>query len=156
MKRTSMITVVAISLAVLGTAQEHGHWPHWRGPAATGAAPDPIPVHWSDEENVTWKIELPGRGVATPIIWGERLYLTTSVPTEPDAAAEEAPREAGSEGRGRRGMTPTEQSFEVWCLDRKTGETLWKEVASVATPHECSARRPAVGVPTGGGSLHDL
>ncbi len=55
-------------------------WPQWRGPLGSGAAPhaDP-PVRWSEGENVRWKTRLPGLGHSTPIVWGERIFLTTAV-----------------------------------------------------------------------------
>ncbi|HEX9737129.1 MAG TPA: hypothetical protein VGG06_34635, partial [Thermoanaerobaculia bacterium] len=58
-------------------------WPQWRGPEGTGVAPaaDP-PVRWSETENVRWKVPIPGRGHAAPIVWGERVYLLTAVPVE--------------------------------------------------------------------------
>ncbi|MGD0089387.1 MAG: PQQ-binding-like beta-propeller repeat protein [Planctomycetota bacterium] len=57
-----------------------GDWPWWRGPnrdniAAAGQEP---PLHWSATENVVWKAEVPGRGHATPCLWGERLFLPTA------------------------------------------------------------------------------
>src|SRR3990170_4784441 len=56
-------------------------WPQWRGPFGTGAAPnaDP-PVEWSEAKNVRWKVALPGKGHSTPIVWGDRIFLTTAVP----------------------------------------------------------------------------
>jgi outer membrane protein assembly factor BamB len=97
------------------------HWPHWRGPTANGVAPSALPRAWSDDEGVRWKVEVPGRGVSTPIVLGQRLFLTTAVPVDAEGA------DAG----------PIEpQSFEVHCLDRARGKTLWRSVAKVATPHE--------------------
>ena len=107
--------------------QDPAHWPHWRGPTADGAAPCAVAREWSDEKGVRWKVEVPGRGMSTPVIWGNGLFLTTAVPTHPDAA-----RDGDAPGT----QAPEEQSFEVRCLDRKTGETRWRAVACVATPHE--------------------
>ena len=58
-----------------------GFWPEWRGPLGTGVAPhgDP-PVSWNESTNVRWKVEIPGLGSATPVIWGDRLFLLTAVP----------------------------------------------------------------------------
>ena len=77
-------------------------WPAWRGPLATGVAPhgDP-PTEWSETKNVRWKVKLPGGGHASPLVWGERVYVLAAVRTEeagspapspgPKAAVREAP-----------------------------------------------------------------
>ncbi len=61
-------------------AAEQG-WPQWRGPLGTGYAPesDP-PVEWSESKNVRWKVALPGKGHSTPIVLGDRIFLTTAIP----------------------------------------------------------------------------
>jgi outer membrane protein assembly factor BamB len=115
--------------AQTGTA----HWPHWRGPTADGVASGPAPRAWSDTEHVRWKVAVPGRGASTPIVHGEHLFLTTAVPTDPEA---KPPQPEEGSGRGGGFGQPEEQSFELHCLDRKTGATRWKAVARVATPHE--------------------
>jgi hypothetical protein len=58
-----------------------GGWAQWRGPLATGVAPhaDP-PVRWSESENLRWKSAIPGKGHSSPVLWGERVFLTTAVP----------------------------------------------------------------------------
>jgi outer membrane protein assembly factor BamB len=63
-------------------------WPQWRGPLNTGAAPggDP-PTEWSESKNVRWKVAIPGRGHATPIVWGDRIYVLTAVKTDRTSAA---------------------------------------------------------------------
>lgn len=143
-----LLTLVALgSLLPSSHALQDDHWPQWRGPFTTGVARGDAPATWSDDQNVAWKLELPGLGVSTPIIWGDRIYLTTAIPTDLDAKAaaeqeaeqrRQREREQGG-GRRRGGFTPAatiEHSFEVICLDRRTGEIVWNEVATVATPHE--------------------
>jgi len=108
------------------------HWPHWRGPTHDGVVPGALPTEFGDGRNLRWKIELPGRGVSTPIVVGERLVLTTAVPTDGST-----PPAAVAEGGGRGSdMAPSEQSYEVHAYSRADGKLLWKQVACVATPHE--------------------
>ena len=66
-------------------------WPQWRGPRATGVAPrgDP-PVEWGENHNVRWKTAIPGRGLSTPIVWGELVFVTTAIPSEKRADLEAA------------------------------------------------------------------
>ena len=51
------------------------NWPQWRGPYASGISPngDP-PVEWSESKNIKWKIEIPGKGHASPVIWGDQIF----------------------------------------------------------------------------------
>jgi len=125
------------------------YWPQWRGPDATGVAPhaDP-PVTWSETENVRWKVAIPGRGHASPVVWGDRVFLLTAVPTEtpPAPKPEETEAAKSSEGGGGserdrqrwfRGVSPDrELRFVLLALDRATGKTVWERTARTAQPHE--------------------
>src|SRR5688572_27494041 len=57
------------------------HWPQWRGPFENGLARGDVPTEWSDTKNIAWKIPIPGRGHSSPVIWGDRIFLTTAIPT---------------------------------------------------------------------------
>ncbi len=62
------------------TAVHAADWPHWRGPGANGVAPDTtLPLRWSATENVAWKSKLAGVGVSTPIVSGNRVYVTSQI-----------------------------------------------------------------------------
>jgi outer membrane protein assembly factor BamB len=92
------------------------------------------PLEWGPSKNIAWQAAIPGRGHSSPVIWGDRIFLTTAVPVgEEPAAAAPAPQQ----GRMPGGSGPLrEHKFLVLCLDRKTGKTLWERVAVTATPHE--------------------
>jgi len=124
-------------------------WPQWRGPLGTGSAPEAgPPLTWSDTQHVKWKAAIPGEGDSTPIVWGERVFLLTAIPTgkkgegkPSDAAAEprrDPPPPGGPPpGRGMGDGAPNEQwQFVVLCLDRETGKTLWQKTAREEVPHE--------------------
>jgi outer membrane protein assembly factor BamB len=121
------------------------NWHQWRGPNASGLAPkgDP-PLQWDESTNVKWKVEIPGSGSSTPIVWGNRIFLLTAIKTEANPNATEQPADANPNQRGgRRGgfrmSTPTPTTlyeFVILCLDRESGETLWQEVANSEVPHE--------------------
>lgn len=99
------------------------NWPQWRGPHASGVAPSANPpATWSESENVRWKVEIPGRGSASPIVWGDRVYLTTAV----------SATGATAEGVMHR--------FVVMALDRATGKVVWEQVAREEAPHEGTHR----------------
>src|SRR5262245_40456946 len=57
------------------------HWPQWRGPFFSGVARSGAPTEWSETKNIKWKQPIAGRGFSTPIVWGDRIFLTTAVPT---------------------------------------------------------------------------
>ena len=120
-------------------------WPQWRGPLMTGVAPRAKPpVEWSETKNVRWRIEIPGKGSATPVIWGERIYVLTAVPGEkraPAAPAKDAPadpaKEPAASGRGPRGTIPDAvQRFTVLAIDRSNGKVAWQRVVREELPHE--------------------
>ncbi|MFN2405719.1 MAG: PQQ-binding-like beta-propeller repeat protein [Pyrinomonadaceae bacterium] len=138
MRKTSRVLLgMLVVLTVVGSvrAQSDAHWPQWRGPFFNGMARGDAPTVWSDTKNIKWKTEIPGRGFSTPVIWGDKIFLTTAIPTGKPA---EAPQAAPAEGRRAGGGSGplVEHKFEVLCLDRKTGKILWQRTAKLATPHE--------------------
>lgn len=138
------------------------NWPHWRGPNANGTVPNGNPpLEWSETKNVKWKVAIPGRGHATPVIWRDKVFVLTAVPTgqaapppppapprEParlqnsqdgNRGQEEGPprgRRGGGRGFGGRGEPVQEHAFTVLCYDRNTGKLLWEKIARKETPHQ--------------------
>ncbi|MCX7664117.1 MAG: PQQ-binding-like beta-propeller repeat protein [Gemmataceae bacterium] len=112
-------------------------WPTWRGPQANGVAPKTAqpPTKWDEKNNIKWKIPLSGKGSATPIVWGDQIFVVTATKTDRLAKPEELPK-----------IDPTFQTkttppnhfyrFEVFCYDRHTGKEIWKQLANEAIPHE--------------------
>lgn len=126
-------------------------WPQWRGPLANGVAPQANPpLQWSETKNVKWKTKISGFGTSTPILWGDRVFLLTAIPTgKKSAKAAEKPlaqneKSSSGESKERRGggnfgaePAPDEVfQFTVLCLDRTTGKTLWQKIAREEVPHE--------------------
>ena len=131
--RPSLTAIFAILAASAVTAQTRptANWPHWRGPNHTGVAVADVPLTWSDTSNVRWKLEIPGRGMSTPVVWGNRLFLTTAVPT---GAA--PPPQTGGRGPGGGTAAGQEHRFEVLAVDRASGKIVWQQTATTAVPHE--------------------
>lgn len=144
MKKTTLVVCLAVLLAVTSSvivnAQTSGHWPQWRGPFFNGMARGDAPSVWTDTSNIKWKTEIPGRGHSTPAIWGDRIFITTAIPTgkpAPAPAATSTEQAQGGQRRAGGGAGPVvEHRFEVLALDRKTGKILWRKTATTATPHE--------------------
>ncbi len=116
-------------------------WPRWRGPNDDGMARGDAPLKWSETDNIAWRASIPGRGHSSPVIWGDKIFVTTAVPAEAVAAAPPPPQPKARGGGGGGGMgggsgAGREHKFMILCLDRHTGKVLWERVAKVATPHE--------------------
>ena len=86
--------------ASLAADTNPGHWPEWRGPYRNGMARGDAPTTWSDTKNIKWKTEIPGRGFSTPVIWGDKVFLTTAVQTakspEPSPTPTRPPQHPGA------------------------------------------------------------
>ena len=114
------------------------YWPQWRGPLATGEAPGAVPpVRWSEDENVRWKVELPGHGNGTPVVWADTLFVLVAEAI--GDALREAPPDTDSAEKlpFQRKLTPTHrQRFSIMAIRRADGSTLWSQVAAEDLPHE--------------------
>ncbi|HTM47525.1 MAG TPA: PQQ-binding-like beta-propeller repeat protein [Bryobacteraceae bacterium] len=118
-------------LFLLALAAVAAEWPQFRGPSGGGAASGSPPVEWNGEsgKNILWKTEIPGLGHSSPIIWGDRIFLTSAVP-----AAGESALKLGLYGDVKPVEGEGPQSLEVYCLDRASGKILWKRAAYDGQP----------------------
>jgi outer membrane protein assembly factor BamB len=106
------------------------NWPQFRGPAAGVAESDNLPDTWSLTKNIAWKCDVPGRGWSSPVVWGDRVFLTSVVT---DGKFEEAKK--GLYFGGDRSKPSTDlHHWMVWCFDLKTGKKLWKKEVHKAAP----------------------
>lgn len=141
MKKTVILTTFAWLLAGVAPASDFAagrldNWHQWRGPEANGTVPkgDP-PVTWDEKTNIKWKAPLSGRGSATPIVWGDRVFVVTAVKTKPVANSLDLPvQDFGFE---KKTTAPTNYyQFVVLCFNRATGKLRWQQVATEQVPHE--------------------
>ena len=73
---TSRLFLVALAVISIGVSTSAEHWPQWRGPLLNGISGErALPVRWSTTENIAWKLAVPERSGATPIVWGEHVFL---------------------------------------------------------------------------------
>ena len=117
---TALISILILTTTLLAQATDTDrYWAQWRGPRHSGVSPTANPpLEWSETKNVRWKVEIPGRGFASPVVWGDRVFVLTAVPAGLSGDAQHAPRGAATP----RGM----HRFLVLALDRKTGKTIWE------------------------------
>lgn len=131
----ALLTVASISIPLGTTATKvaaNENWPQFRGVGSMGVAVEypTLPDKWSTTENVAWKTDIPGLGWSSPIVWGDRIFLTSVI----SAAAKEAPKKGLYFG-GERPAPTDEHRWMVYALDFKTGKILWeKEVQRGAPP----------------------
>ena len=112
------------------------NWHQWRGPEANGVSRTATPpMTWSESENIRWKVPIDGRGVSSPVVWGDKIFLLSSVNTGEVDASLPKPEDQPERVFGIK-YPNTKYSFVVLCLDRKTGKEIWRRAATDLVPHE--------------------
>jgi outer membrane protein assembly factor BamB len=106
-------------------------WPSFRGSQASGVGEGPAPAAWDGEKGtkILWKTPIPGLAHSSPVVWGDRVFVTTAVSTEANPYFR-----PGLYGDVDSVESKAEQSWRVYALDRKTGKVLWERVASSGVP----------------------
>lgn len=112
-----LVAILLLPLAVWAALARAGDWPAWRGPQGLGIAEKKgLPVHWSATENVRWKVELPGPGNSTPIVWKSRVWIS----------------QATNEGKVR----------SLMCFNRADGQLLWRKDVAYDKPESTHNSNP--------------
>ena len=111
-------------------------WPQWRGPLSTGAAPHARPpLEWSETKNVRWKVEVPGRGSSSPVVWNDLVIVTTAVPiSKPVPRPSATPLPPGAHPAVS--VPGSAQAFEVLAYGRADGKLRWRRTVREEFPHE--------------------
>jgi putative pyrroloquinoline-quinone binding quinoprotein/putative pyrroloquinoline-quinone-binding quinoprotein len=128
-----MRRVISILVWVIAGASVSGQqWPAFRGPNASGVADgQPMPVKWniSTGENVLWKTPVPGIAVSSPIVWGDRVFVSTAVSSDPNVGIR-----TGLYGDVEPVNDLSKHSWRLLAIDKRTGKVLWDRVAYEGTP----------------------
>src|SRR5215213_1334837 len=96
MKRLGVVALLLVTFVIVRA----DNWPQWRGPSLNGVSNEKnLPIKWTTEENVSWKVPMPGTSGSTPIIWRDRIFLNVA------------------DG----------DNLFFWCLNKSNGEVLWKK-----------------------------
>ena len=138
----ALLVFSASALGEEGAGALRSGWPQWRGPLATGAAPgaDP-PVEWSESRNVRWKVRIPGRGNSSPVVWEDRVFLTTAIETDRTVdrkVVEAVEAETPEFHRSRARLPRNVLEFVVMALKRSDGSVLWQRTVCEAVPHSAT------------------
>ncbi len=122
----SMLRWLALSMTItLFASAADKEWPQFRGPGSAGVADDPaLPDKWSQTENVAWKTPIPGVGWSSPIIWGERIFVTSVI-----SSADVEPPKKGLYFGGERKPPTDEHRWMVYAVDFKSGKIVWEREA---------------------------
>ncbi|MSU50759.1 MAG: pyrrolo-quinoline quinone [Opitutus sp.] len=124
--RRGFLGLSVLLCARRGVAAEASNWPAFRGPLSSGVADAfPLPTEW----RVKWKAPVAGLGHSSPVIWGNRLFVATAV-----SASGHHPIKLGLYGERDAAEETGEQSWQVFCFDKRTGKLLWEHTAHKAIP----------------------
>lgn len=128
----TLFSIPAWSTPNVGTSDKEANWPQWRGPESMGVSTETnLPTEWSASKNVKWKTPIVGRGHSSPIVWGRKIFLTTSIegPIVPGAKAP-IHMDEGQEFKHPDSVGADHSyTLKVLCLDRDTGKILWERTA---------------------------
>jgi outer membrane protein assembly factor BamB len=134
MNSSSRIAALAVvSLSAL-TVLHADDWPHWRGPQATGVAADAVlPTRWSATENVVWKARIGGLGISTPIVSGDRVFVTSQVGAGISRQGPRLVQGADAAAMGERALgsgaaagDPNKNVFVIEAFARAGGKRIWE------------------------------
>lgn len=120
---------VAASAAALWGAES---WPQFRGVNASGvSAAAEAPLKWNGEkgENVLWKTAIPGLGLSSPIVYGDRIYVTSAISSDPNAKVKH-----GLYGNTEPHADTSKHQWKVYAIDRRTGKIVWERTAVEGAP----------------------
>ncbi len=118
------------------------NWPQWRGPNMDGVSPfGQPPLSWSENENIAWKIAVPGLGASTPIIWQNLILLQTAIAMGDDLQSDQKLEDWQRDGKdifqGQSYVVSSKkQQFVLMAVDRTTGGAIWQKALHADHPHE--------------------
>jgi outer membrane protein assembly factor BamB len=145
-----LIAIVAFKPSSTGAAPG-SNWSQWRGSEGTGISTETnVPIEWSSDKNIRWKTPIVGRGHSQPIVWGNRIFLTTDIEGEVVTGAKAVEHKIegqvfvhpDSVGANRKHI------FKVICVDRNTGKMLWEQTAYNDTVYDDRHRKGSYAAPT--------
>jgi outer membrane protein assembly factor BamB len=143
-----IVLVVLISVAAVTPA---ANWPQWRGPDGSGISTEKhLPATWTPTTNIKWKAAIPGRGHSSPIVWGNRIFVTTAVEGDVVPGAKAVKHMAGD----KEFLHPDsigadhKHTFKVIALNRDSGKILWEATAWEGTPYDNRHRKSSYAAST--------
>jgi outer membrane protein assembly factor BamB len=119
--------LIMIVFIAAGALQAQENWPHWRGPHHNGVSDaEKLPMKWSLTENIVWKTPLPSWSAATPIIWGDRIFIVSPSKSEPKPEPQQQEQAQTGQRRRRTDRDPGGPDLYLICIAKKDGKILWE------------------------------
>jgi outer membrane protein assembly factor BamB len=151
-RRISLALIAALALGIATTGSSAaGNWPQWRGPDGSGISTEKnLPAEWNTNKNIKWKTPIDGRGHSSPIVWENRIFLTTAIEGDVVPGAKAPKHMLGDKefvhpdsiGANKK------HTFKVIALDRDSGKVLWQAVAFEGTPYDDRHRKSSYAAST--------
>jgi outer membrane protein assembly factor BamB len=139
----------AVTTSVVVSAE---NWPQWRGPGGQGVSSETsLPAEWAPDRNIAWKTALPGTGMSSPIVWGDRIYLTAVIEGEPVAGQRAVKHRQGKDEdwiHPDSVAADRKHTFKVVALDARSGKIVWDRTAYEGTVYDARHRRSSFAGPT--------
>src|SRR6266516_632601 len=135
MRRAASMFLIIVSAAVVwrGAVVSAQNWPSFRGPAASGVADgkEPTAIKWNAAtgENILWKTPVAGVAVSSPIVWGDRVFVSTAVSSYPTSGIR-----TGLYGDVEPAKDVSKHAWKLVALDKRSGKVLWERVAHEGIP----------------------
>ena len=130
-----IVSVAADRLPRLGKpGSAAGSWPSFRGPGAFGVSePQNLPDKWDGHtrENILWRTQIPGLAHSSPVVWGDRIFVTTAISSRGDASFR-----PGLYGAGTASEDQSPHKWMVYAMDKRTGKIVWERVAHEGVPRQ--------------------
>jgi outer membrane protein assembly factor BamB len=153
-----ILTLGAVLLSSQSTASRPAgndrNWPQWRGPAGLGvSAATDFPEEWAPDKNVAWKTAVPGRGHSSPVVWGDRIFLTSAIENGPAPAGHKPPIHPDFQHRPGYLHPDSVGSdrlyrLKVFAFDAKTGRKVWEDAPYDGTMYDDRHRKNTYASPT--------
>ena len=134
MKVCLLILLLLITLSSTQKQSGKDNWPSFRGQNAAGVADNQnLPDSWDGEKGtaIKWKVRIPGLAHSSPVVWEDKLFVTSAI-----SGKDKATFKPGLYGAGDASDDKSVHQWKVFCLDKKTGKILWDKVAYEGVPLE--------------------
>jgi outer membrane protein assembly factor BamB len=149
MARAGPLAIVVLMASAAPAVGEN--WPQWRGPGGQGISSESnVPTDWQPDRNLAWKVVLPGSGHSSPVVWGDRIFLTAAIEGDviPGAKAVDHVVDGKPWVHPDSVAADRRHTLKVLALDAQKGTIVWEQTAYEGTVYDARHRRSSYAAPT--------